>query len=238
MFDKMSKRANNNTTPTLPEEQYDLITNWISDLPPLTKKPRLIHPRQRGHNNNQRQQHQQHNHLVHRSNHQLLHQKQPLDQQREHRHQQSKIKFRSPLKNNFSMMDYQKAEISPSNPYGLRCNSKERCSPKRESEFITSLDYSVKPEYNEWRFDDTTIIKNVVTKETILVPTDVLLVRTKVSFVQTLNEWRLRSRNVNERIYAVVKKILQVRSTFSFESLTAFPNLYNYHSEETPSDED
>ena len=51
----------------LPTEQYDPVTNWMADLPPLTKKPRAIHPRQRGHNKNninkQRylpKQHQQH----------------------------------------------------------------------------------------------------------------------------------------------------------------------------------
>ena len=59
MFDKMSKRSYQITTPTLPEEEYDPITNWMSDLPPLSKKPRAIHPRQRGHSKHQ-QQHQQH----------------------------------------------------------------------------------------------------------------------------------------------------------------------------------
>ena len=59
MFDKMSQRSYQNTISTLPEEQYDPITNWMSDLPPLSKKPRVIHPRQRGLSKHQ-QQHQQH----------------------------------------------------------------------------------------------------------------------------------------------------------------------------------
>ena len=36
----------------LPTEQYDPVTNWMADLPPLTKKTRAIYPRQRGNNNN------------------------------------------------------------------------------------------------------------------------------------------------------------------------------------------
>ena len=51
----------------LPKEQFDPVTNWMADLPPLTKKPRANHPRQRCNNKNnidkQRhlpKQHQQH----------------------------------------------------------------------------------------------------------------------------------------------------------------------------------
>ena len=50
----------------LPTEQYHPVTNWMADLPPLTKKPRDFHARQRGNKNNinkQRhlsKQHQQH----------------------------------------------------------------------------------------------------------------------------------------------------------------------------------
>ena len=64
MFDKMSKRSYQNTISTLPEEQYHPITNWMSDLPPLSKKLRAIHPRQRCHSKHQqnRQQHQPHQH--------------------------------------------------------------------------------------------------------------------------------------------------------------------------------
>ena len=53
-----------------------------------------------------------------------------------------------------------------------------------------------------------------------------------------LNEWRLQSCNVNERTYEIVNKTPQIRATFPFESLTAFPNFSNYQSEETPSDGD
>ena len=60
MFDKMSKRSYQNTIPILPEEQYDPITNWMSDLPPLSKKPRTIHSRQRGHSKHQQQHQPQH----------------------------------------------------------------------------------------------------------------------------------------------------------------------------------
>ena len=69
MFDKMSKRAFNNKTPKLPKEQYDPNTNWLSDLPPLTKKPRAKHPRQCGHINKLQQQHRQQHQPQHHQRH-------------------------------------------------------------------------------------------------------------------------------------------------------------------------
>ena len=62
MFDKMSKRSYQTATPTLPEEQYDPLINWMADLPPLTKKSRAIYPRQRGNNNNNNNNNKQRQH--------------------------------------------------------------------------------------------------------------------------------------------------------------------------------
>ena len=83
----MSKRSYQITTPTLPVEQYDPITNWMSDLPPLAKKPRAIHPRQRGHFNKQQQQHKQQ--LQHQ------HQQQYRQQHEPHQHQQTTVGHKS-----------------------------------------------------------------------------------------------------------------------------------------------
>ena len=80
MFDKMSKRSYQNTTPTLPEEQNDPVTKWMADIPPLTKKTRAIHPRQRGHSNKHQQRHQQQNRQQH----------QPQQHQRHSAEQKSK----------------------------------------------------------------------------------------------------------------------------------------------------
>ena len=47
----------------LPTEQYDPVTNWMADIPPMTKKPRAFHPRQHGNkinNNKQRHSSKQH----------------------------------------------------------------------------------------------------------------------------------------------------------------------------------
>ena len=106
---------------------------------------------------------------------------------------------------------------------------------KENPQFITSLDYSLRPEYNQWRIDDTAVIQNLATQERILVPTEVLPIQTRFCLVQSLNEWRLRARNVSERTYEVEKKMLKVRSTFPFEQLTAFPRPENSHTEEESS---
>ena len=100
MIEKKSYRDYNNRFPLLSTEQYNLNTNWISGFRLIVKKLRAIHLRYRGHNNKQRQQHQQHYSTV-STTHQrqspepLQHQHQPLDQPRDYRHQQSKNKIQS-----------------------------------------------------------------------------------------------------------------------------------------------
>ena len=78
MFDKMSKRSYNNTTPTLPEEQYEPITNWMSDLPPLSKKPRAIHPRPGGHTDKHQKQHRPQYQPQHHERHSVEQKNKPI----------------------------------------------------------------------------------------------------------------------------------------------------------------
>ena len=77
----MSKRSYHNTTPTLPEKQYEPVTNWMADLSPLTKKARAIHPRQRGNNNNNNNKQRQH---------QSQHKQQQRQEPQKHQQQPSK----------------------------------------------------------------------------------------------------------------------------------------------------
>ena len=74
----------------------------------------------------------------------------------------------------------------------------------------------------------------MTTYEKNVVPTEVLSIQ-NFSLVQSLNEWRLRARNVSKRTDKVENKMLKVRSSFHFEHLTAFPKPENSHTEEEPS---
>ena len=220
MFDKMSKRSYQTATPTLPEEQYDPLTNWMADLPPLTKKPRVIHPRQRGHTHKKLQQQYQ----------------QQRQEPQQHQQQPPNSKASISLTKHLLNDGLPKGNNFPLKSRRLEMQFEREMFPLKENpQFITSLDYSLKPEFNQWRIDDTAVIQNLATQERIVVPTEVLPIQTKFCLVQSLNEWRLRARNVSERTYEVENKMLKVRSTFPFEHLTAFPKPENNLSEDKPS---
>ena len=89
--------------------------------------------------------------------------------------------------------------------------------------FVKSLHYSLTMDYNQWCLSKETVIKNKVTGQTITVPTDTLPVIPDFSLVTTMNLWRLRSRNANERSYEVAHKTLGCRIHVPFSNLTAFP---------------
>ena len=152
MFDKMLKRSYQNTTPTLPEEQYDPVTNWMADLPPLTKKPRAIHPRQRGHTQKHHQQHQPQQH-----------------------HGQSNAKYSQPLPKNLSksLIDdgLPRGRDFPEKPQRLEEQfDRERFPLNDNPQFVKSLDYSLRLEYNKWCLSEQSIIQNKVTGERISFP--------------------------------------------------------------------
>ena len=181
MFEQMSKRAYNNTNPTLPEEQYDPITNWMSDLPQLTKKPRAIHSHQRGHTHKHQKQHQP-----------QQHQRQP------------NAKYSQPLPKNFtkSLIDdgLPNGRDFPEKPQRLEEQCGREQFPLNDNpQFVKSLDYSLRPEYNKWCLSEQSIIQNKVTGEKILVPSSVLPVIPDFSLVRLLNLWRLRNRDVSQR---------------------------------------
>ena len=134
MFDKMSKRSYQNTIPRLPEDQYDPIKNWMSDLPPLSKKPRAIHPRQRGHSKHQQQHQKQH---------------QPQQHQR-----QPNAKYSQPLPKHLikSLIDdgLPKGRDYPEKPQCLEEQFGREQFPLNDNPlFVKSLDYSLRPEYNK-----------------------------------------------------------------------------------------
>ena len=89
--------------------------------------------------------------------------------------------------------------------------------------FVKSLDYSLTMDYNQWCLSEETLIKNKVTGQTITVPTDTLPVIPVFSLVPTMNQWRLRRQNANERSYEVAHKTLGCRIHVPFSNLTAFP---------------
>ena len=223
MFDKMSKRSYQITTPTLPVEQYDPITNWMSDLPPLAKKPRAIHPRQRGHFNKQQQQHKQ--------QHQHQHQQQYRQQHEPHQHQQTTVghksnSYQAPLQPIHSSIDdgLPKGRDFPLKEERLEHQRMREMHPlDNNPKFVKSLDYSLTMDCNQWCLSEETVIKNKVTGQTITVPTDTLPVIPDFSLVPAVNLWRLRSRNANERSYEVAHKTLGCRIHVPFSNLTAFP---------------
>ena len=219
----MSKRSYQITTPTLPVEQYDHITNWMSDLPPLAKKPRAIHPRQRGHFNKQQQQHKQ--------QHQHQHQQQYRQQHEPHQHQQTTVGHKSnshqaPLQPIHSSIDdgLPKGRDFPLKEERLEHQRMREMHPlDNNPKFVKSLDYSLTMDCNQWCLSEETVIKNKVTGQTITVPTDTLPVIPDFSLVPAMNLWRLRSRNANERSYEVAHKTLGCRIHVPFSNLTAFP---------------
>ena len=89
--------------------------------------------------------------------------------------------------------------------------------------YVKSLDYILTTDYNQWCLSEATLIKNKITSQTITVPTDTLPVIPDFSLVPTVNLWRLRSRNSNERSYEVANKSLGCRIHVPFSNLTAFP---------------
>ena len=188
MFDKMSKRSYQTATPPLPEEQYDPLTNWMADLPPLTKKPRAIHPRQRGHTHKTHQQYQQ-----------QQHQRQP------------NANYPQPLPKhiNKSLIDdgLPKGRDFPEKPQRLEEQFGREQFPLNDNpKFVKSLDYSLRPEYNKWCLSEQSIIQNKTTGEKISVPSSVLPVIPDFSLVRSLNLWRLRNRDVSQRKYEIENK--------------------------------
>ena len=87
---------------------------------------------------------------------------------------------------------------------------------------VKSLDYSLTMDYNQWCLSEETLIKNKVTGQTITVPTDTLPAIPDFSLVPTMNQWRLRCQNANERSYEVAHKTLGCRIHVPFSNLTAF----------------
>ena len=89
--------------------------------------------------------------------------------------------------------------------------------------YVKSLDYSLTPDYKQWCLSEETVIKNKVTSQTIAVPTDTLPVIPDFSLVPTMNLWKIRSQNSNERSYEVDHKTLSCRTHVPFTNLTVFP---------------
>ena len=204
MFDKMSKRSYQNTIPTLPEELYDPITNWMIDLPPLSEKPRAIDPRQRGHSKHQQQY-------------------QPEQHQR-----QPNAKYSQPLlkRINKSLIDdgLPKGRDFPEKPQRLEEQFGREQFPLNDNPlFVKSLDYFLRPEYNKWCLSEQSIIQNKTTGEKISVPSSVLPVIPDFSLVRSLNLWRLRNRDVSQRKYEIENKECHSRIKVPFEMITAFP---------------
>ena len=185
----------------------------MSDWSPLTKKPRALHPRQRGHTNKHQQQPRS-----------KQHQKQ-LSQQQPHQHssqkrilptQKSLIDDGLPKRNDF-----------PEKPQRLSIQSeRDQLSLKENPQFITSLDYSIKPEFNKCRLEETTTMVYSITKENITIATLMLPVYPEFSMVHRLNLLRIRNRNVEDRSYEVaIKNFDNIRISILFEQLTAFPKV-------------
>ena len=94
----------------------------------------------------------------------------------------------------------------------------------KNPKFVTSLDYSLTTEYNQWRLSELTTIQKVKTNTKMLVPTESLSVIPNFSLVPTLNLWRLRNRNDQDRTYELENKVLKTRVEVPFEQITAFRN--------------
>ena len=205
MFEKISKRSYQNTTSTLPEEHYDPVTNWMVDLPPLTKKPRSIHPRQRGHTHKHQQQHQ------------------PQQHQR-----QLNAKYSQPLPKNYtkSLIDdgLLKGRDFPEKPQRLEEQFGREQFPLNDNpQLVKSLDYSFRPDYNKWCLSEQSIIQNKVTGEKISVPLSVLPMIPDFSLVRSLNLWRLRNRDVSQRKNEIENKECHSRISVPIEMVAAFP---------------
>ena len=104
----------------------------MRDLPTLSKKPRAIHPRQRGHTHKPQQQHQP-----------QQHQRQP------------NAMYFPPLPNNLtkSLIDdgLPKGSDFPEKPERLEEQFGREQFPLNDNpQFVKSLDYSLMPEYNKW----------------------------------------------------------------------------------------
>ena len=184
----------------------------MADLPPLTKKPRDFHPRQRGHKNNiNKQRHlskQNQQHQPGRQSHETINtqasrplQKNPLDDG-------------LPKRKYFPLKD-DRLEIQ---------RLREMLPLDKNPKFVTSLDYSLTTEYNQWRLSELTTIQNDKTTTKMLVPTESLPVISNFSLVPTLNFWRLRNRNDKDRTYELENKVLKTRVEVPFEQIAAFPN--------------
>ena len=213
MSDKMSKRSYQNTISTLPEEQYDPITNWMSDLPPPSKKALAIHPCQGGHSKHQ-QQHQQH-----RQQHQPHQHQGTSVGQKSNSHQAPPQPFHSSIDDGLPKgKDFPLKEVRLEHQW-----MREMRPLDNNPNFAKLLDYSLTMDYNQWCLSEETVIKNKVTGQTITVPNDTLPVILDFSLVPTMNLRRLRSRNANERSYEVAHKTLGCRIHVPFSNLTAFP---------------
>ena len=97
----------------------------------------------------------------------------------------------------------------------------------KNPKFETSLDYSLTTEYNQWRLSELTTIQTVKTNTKMLVPTESLPVIPNFFLVPTLNLWRLRIRNDQDRTYEQEDKVLKTRLEVPFEQITAFQNNYS-----------
>ena len=90
--------------------------------------------------------------------------------------------------------------------------------------FVTSLDYSLTTEYNQWRLSEMTTIQNVIANTKMLVPTKSLPVIPDFSLLPTLNLRRLGNRNNQDRKYELENKVLKTRVEVPFEQITVFPS--------------
>ena len=190
----------------LPTEQYDPVTNWMADIPPMTKKPRAFHPRQRGNKIN-----------IKKKRHSS---KQNQPGQQSHETQASRPLQKNPLDDCLPKGKYFPLKDDRPEIQRLR----EMLPLDKNPKFVTSLDYSLTTEYNQWRLSELTTIKNVKTNTKMLLPTESLPVIPNFSLVPTLNLWRLRNRNDQDRTYELENKVLKIRVEMPFEQITAFPS--------------
>ena len=206
----MTKRQLNDIQ--LPTEQDDPVTNWMADLPPVTNKPRAIHPHQRGNNKNNINKQR---HLPKKQQHQ------PEQQWHETiKSQPSRSLPRIPLDDDLPKGKYFHLKDARLEIQRLR----EMLPLDQNPKFVTSLDYSLTAEYNQWCLSEMTMIQNVKPKTKIQVPTESLPVIPNFSQVPTLNLWRLRNRNDQDLKYEIENKVLKTCVEVQFDQITAFPS--------------
>ena len=177
---------------------------FLTDLPPLTKKPRAIHPRQRGHTQKHQQKHQPQQHR-----------------------RQPNAKYSQQFPKNLikSLIDdgIPKGHDNPEKPQRLEEQFGPQQFPLSDNpQFVKSLDYSLRPEYTKWCLSEQPIIQNKITGKKVLVLLSVLPVIPDSSLVRSLNLWRLRSRDVSQRKYEIENKERHNRISVPFEMITAF----------------